>query len=135
MKRSHTHQKNTEKMIKLFRKIAIHVVLLCLMLTIETAMILKMGITPVTIQKISLLLFMITALIPAGILQGENDFYETVEYYFGILLIWTTIGVGFFDSEIKNVKQLTICILISFSIQLVLQMVYNKKVSPKFKNR
>lgn len=135
MKRSHTHQKNTEKMIKLFWKIAIHVVLLCLMLTIETAMILKMGITPVTIQKISLLLFMITALIPAGILKGENDFYETVEYYFGILLIWTTIGVGFFDSEIKNVKQLTICILISFSIQLVLQMVYNKKVAPKFKHR
>lgn len=135
MKWSYTHQKNTEKMIKLFRKIVIHSLLLCLMLTIETAMILKMGISPERIQKISLLLFMIAALIPAGILQGENDFYETVEYYFGILLIWITIGVGFFDSEIKNLKQLTICILISFSIQLVLQTVYNKKASFKFKHR
>lgn len=135
MKRNHANQKNTEKMIKLIRKIALHVALLCFVIMIETVVILKMGIIPETIQKISLLLFFIAAVIPAGALTGKGDFYDTIAYYFGILLIWTTIGVGFFDCEIVNLKQLGVCVLGAIAIHFVVQIFLNKKSSPKFRHR
>ncbi len=135
VKRNQTNSKNTKRVGNIFRKIIMHIVLLSLMMMLESMIALKLRIMPEKINRINFLVFLSAAGIPAILLQNEKDFYEVVKYYLWILLIWSTIGMGFFDSGIIGLKRLALSILASVIMLFTMGVFISRKSVNKFKHR
>lgn len=134
MKRNHTKLKNTEKTMNAFRKIFVHAIMLCLMITVETIMILKMKSRPENVSKVTQLLFLTATVIPAMMYQSKNSIYDNLGYYLGIFLVWSTIGVGFFDWPIGSLLQIASYIFVSFAVVLAAKWIVNgKKVKSRIR--
>lgn len=134
MKRNHTKLKNTGKTINVFRKIFVHAIMLCLMITVETIMILKMKSRPENVSKVTQLLFLTATVIPALMYQSKNSIYDNLVYYLGIFLVWSTIGVGFFDWPIRSLIQIASYIFVSFAVVLAAKWIVNgKKVKSRIR--
>lgn len=135
MKRNLTNSDNSVRIGNLFRKFIMHIVLLCLMIMLESAIILKLRITPERASRITVLIFLMAAAIPALMPTNKNRFYDKAMYYLGILLIWATIGMGFFDSGIIGLKQLGFSVLASVIMLFAMTAISGRKSANKFKHR